>query len=214
MAVALHEPLACIAGWLFILWRKPFDLGDRIEIEGVSGDVIDMRLFQFTLLEIGNWVHADQSTGRLVHLPNNKVFKSLVYNYSSGFEFIWNEIRICVTYESNWKKAEEVILNAAEDLTLEVQKKASFRLSDPTNKYVIKYGKLTPIVYREIADSGVLLTLRYLTEVRTRRGTTAEITRIVLEEFSKCPDVDFAYPTIRYYDNREEGKDDLKPPKK
>jgi len=71
-----------IAGWLLILIRRPFGVGDRIEINGIKGDIIDIRLFQTSLLEIGNWVHADQSTGRIVHFPNSFVFKAENYNYS------------------------------------------------------------------------------------------------------------------------------------
>src|SRR5210317_1109070 len=74
LAIALKDPLTNIAGWIFILARKPFGLGDRIQIGDHAGDVIDLRLFQFTLLEIGNWVDADQSTGRIIHIPNGKVF--------------------------------------------------------------------------------------------------------------------------------------------
>src|SRR5690554_1069421 len=74
IAIALKEVFMNIAGWAFIYIRKPFDVGDRIQIGDVKGDVIDLRLFQFTLLEIGNWVDADQSTGRVIHVPNLKVF--------------------------------------------------------------------------------------------------------------------------------------------
>ena len=74
LAIALKDPLTNIAGWIFILTRKPFNLGDRIQIGETAGDVIDLRLFQFTLLEIGNWVDSDQSTGRIIHIPNGVVF--------------------------------------------------------------------------------------------------------------------------------------------
>lgn len=73
------------------------------------GDVIDIRLFQFTILEIGNWVEADQSTGRLIHMPNAKVFQEPQANYSTGFEYIWHEIPVMVTFESNWKKTKTIL---------------------------------------------------------------------------------------------------------
>ena len=92
LAIALKDPLTNIAGWIFILTRKPFTLGDRVQIGEHAGDVIDMRLFQFTLLEIGNWVDADQSTGRIIHIPNGTIFTQPQSNYSAGFKFIWNEI--------------------------------------------------------------------------------------------------------------------------
>ena len=74
LAIALQEPLTNLAGWGFIVWRRPFAVGDRIQIGEHAGDVVDVRMFQFTLLEIGNWVAADQSTGRVAHVPNRRVF--------------------------------------------------------------------------------------------------------------------------------------------
>ena len=103
LAIALKDLLTNIAGWMFILARKPFALGDRIQIGDHAGDVIDLRLFQFTLLEIGNWVDADQSTGRIIHIPNGTIFTQPQSNYSAGFKFIWNEIAVLVTFESDWQ---------------------------------------------------------------------------------------------------------------
>ena len=82
VAIALKDALVNLAGWVFIVWRHPFEVGDRIEVGDVAGDVIDQRIFQFTLMEIGNWVHADQSTGRIIHVPNGRVFTDALANYS------------------------------------------------------------------------------------------------------------------------------------
>jgi len=114
VAIALQDLLVNLAGWFFIImWRRPFDVGDRIEIGGHAGDVIDKRLFMFTLMEIGKWVDADQSTGRVIHLPNGMIFKNPLANYSQGFYYIWNEIPVLVTFESNWEKAKEILLKIA-----------------------------------------------------------------------------------------------------
>ena len=104
VAIALKDPLMNVAGWMHILARKPFDVGDRIEINGVAGDVIDIRIFQFSVLEIGNWVNADQSTGRVLHIPNGMIFNTILSNYTDGFPYIWNELEILITFESNWQK--------------------------------------------------------------------------------------------------------------
>ncbi len=101
LAIALRDPIVNLAGWAFILWRKPFGVGDRIQIGNHAGDVIDVRIFQFTLMEIGNWVGVDQSTGRVIHVPNGKVFTEATANYNKGFQHIWNEIPVLVTFESN-----------------------------------------------------------------------------------------------------------------
>jgi small-conductance mechanosensitive channel len=88
VAIALADVLKNMAGWMYIPSRRPFRVGDRIEIEGTRGDVVDIRLFCFSLMEIGNWVDAEQSTGRLVHVPNGSVFINQVANYTEGFQYI------------------------------------------------------------------------------------------------------------------------------
>lgn len=197
LALALQEAILCVAGWVLIVTRRPFEAGDRIEINGVKGDVIDVRLFQTSMLEIGNWVHADQSTGRIVNIPNSFVFKAANYNYSRGFDFIWNEIPILVTFESDWKRAKDIMMQHvqkhAEGLENRVQKK----LEIMKNRYMIYYGKLTPIVYVNIKDSGVELTLRYLTEAKHRRASQDELCQAILQDFAKERTVNFAYPTYR-----------------
>ena len=107
LAIALKDPLTNLAAWLFIAGRKPFVIGDRIQIGEHAGDVIDQRPFAFSLLEIGNWVDADQSTGRIIHIPNGLVFTQAVANYAQGFNFIWNEIPVMITFESNWEAAKK-----------------------------------------------------------------------------------------------------------
>ncbi|MEJ2188861.1 MAG: mechanosensitive ion channel [Acidobacteriota bacterium] len=109
VAIALHAPLTNLAGWLFLTVRRPFTVGDRIQIGEHKGDVIDLRLFAFSLVEIGNWVAADQSTGRILHIPNGKVFQETVANFTQGFNFIWDEVAVTVTFESNWRQAKELL---------------------------------------------------------------------------------------------------------
>ena len=108
LAIALKDPVANLVGWAFIIWRRPLEVGDRIQIGEQAGDVVDLRIFQFTLLEIGNWVDAEQSTGRVIHIPNGKVFTEVLANYSKGFQYIWNEIPVLITFESNWEKAKDL----------------------------------------------------------------------------------------------------------
>lgn len=88
IAIALRDLVSNLAGWMFIVWRRPFQVGDRIQLGEFTGDVIDIRLFQFTILEIGNWVAADQSTGRIIHVPNSYVLAKGLANYQSGSEFL------------------------------------------------------------------------------------------------------------------------------
>ena len=199
LTLALHQPVLSIAGWLLLLVRRPYETGDRVEIGSVKGDVIDIRLFYTSLLEIGNWVDADQSTGRVVNCPNNKVFTEPIFNYTRGFEYVWHEIKITVTFESDWKKARRIIDEIASMESLDLGEQARRKIQRMSHKVLIHYGKLTPIVWTRIVDFGVELTLRYLTDARRRRSTENEICCEVLDRFGKEPDVELAYPTYRIY---------------
>lgn len=212
LAIALRDPLVNLAGWAFILWRRPFEVGDRIQIGAVAGDVIDVRIFQFSLMEIGNWVDADQSTGRVIHVPNGQIFVEVLANYTSGFRFVWNEIPVLVTFESDWRKAKKILEEIGARRSEEVSEMARRHLEEAAQRYLIFYSKLTPVVYTSVVDSGVLLTLRHLCEPRRRRGAAQEVWEDVLAAYAAHDDIDFAYPTRRLYDNALEGKPGLRPP--
>lgn len=206
LAIALKDPLTNIAGYFFILTRKPFSIGDRVQIGEYAGDVIDIRLFQFTLLEIGNWVDADQSTGRIIHIPNGTIFLKAQANYSAGFKFIWNEMPVLVTFESNWLKAKELLQGIVSNYAGELSETAEKKIREASKKYMIFYQYLTPIVYTSVKDSGVLLTMRYICDARRRRTTEHEIWEEVLKVFAENSDIEFAYPTTRFYRMGEEGQ--------
>lgn len=206
LAIALKDPVTDLAAWLFIIWRKPFDVGDRIELGKSKGDVIDIRPFKFTILEIGNWVDADQSTGRVIHIPNHTVFTEQLANYTSDFQFIWNEIGIMVTFESDWKKAKEILSTIAEEESKDFIEQAKEQIKRAAKSYLIEYRYLTPIVYTNVKDSGVMLSIRYLTDPRRRRGSAQAIWERALDEFSENDSIDLAYPTIRVFNNPKEGK--------
>lgn len=200
-AIALKDPLTNLAGWFFILFRKPFIVGDRVQIGEHAGDIIDIRLFQFTLLEIGNWVDADQSTGRIVHLPNGKVFQESQANYSTGFEYIWNEIPVNITFESDWKKSkiilQDIVNKHAEHLSTHAEKE----IFEASKNYMIYYKHLTPIVYTTVKEFGVQLTIRYLCNPRKRRGSENDIWEDILVRLIAEKDIQFAYPTTRFYNS-------------
>lgn len=207
LAIALKDLVSSMAGWLFIIWRSPISVGDRIQIGNYKGDVIDIRLFKFTLLEIGNWVDADQSTGRIIHIPNSMILGDTLANYTKGFQFIWHEIPVLVTFESDWKKAKTILAKIASQHAEHFSKEAEQRIKQASKKFMIFYSSLTPTVYTTVKDCGVLLTIRYLISPKTRRGSEQAIWEDILSAFSKCNDIDFAYPTRRFYDNTIEGKE-------
>ena len=197
LTIALRDPIVNLAGWFFILARQPFKIGDRVQIGDQRGDIIDIRLFQFTINEIGNWVEADQSTGRIIHIPNAKVFTESQANYSQGFSHIWNEINVTITFESDWKLAKKLLGDILEIQTADMTDSAREDLKEVSKKYMILLGKLTPIVYTTIKDSGVCLFLRYLVDPKKRRTSENMIWEDILNEFDKHDEISFAYPTQR-----------------
>ncbi len=199
IAITLKDPITNIVAWIFILWRKPFEVGDRIEIGSYAGDVVDQRIFQFSMMEIGNWVDSDQSTGRILHIPNGMIFTNGVANYTHGPDFIWNEIPVLVTFESDWEKAKRVLQEIADSHDISQNQDAAREFETATRKFLLKYDKLTPIVYTNVLDSGILLTIRYLCKPRQRRGTTQAVWEDILRAFSNHADIDLAYPTTRFY---------------
>lgn len=203
IAVALQEPLENLAGWVYLALSRPFRVGDRIQIGDHAGDVVDIHPFSFTLLEIGNWVNADQSTGRLIHVPNGWLFKQPVFGYDHGFPFIWNEIAVVVTFESNWRKMKELLGEVLETHAEKIEKEEFDRASEVMH---IQFSRLTPVVWTDTAPEGVRLTMRYLCRPRTRRVSTSQIWEAVLEAVESSDDIDLAYPTARRFDYAVEGK--------
>lgn len=199
LAIAMHDTIANITGWFFILWRKPFKVGDRVQINETAGDVIDIRIFQFSLIEIGNWVDADQSSGRIIHVPNSKVLRDPLANYHIGFEFIWHEIPVLITFESDWQKTKKILEKIVNESALHLTKDAEKQVRKAAEKYLVFYGKLSPIVYTTVKDSGVLHTIRFLVDPRQRRKIEQDIWEAILIEFQKHPNINLAYPTTRFY---------------
>jgi small-conductance mechanosensitive channel len=210
LAIALKDVVADLAAWVFIVVRKPFQVGDRVQIGTNSGDVVDLSLFQFTLLEIGNWVQADQSTGRVIHVPNALVFTVPLANYTQEFEYVWHEIAVTVTFESDWRRARAVLEHIAEELAAPHGVAADEQIRRATRKFFITYQHTAPVVYTELRQGGVLFTLRYLCPARARRDTAAAIFEAILDAFQAEPRVQLAYPTSRVFRNNEEGKGPLR----
>ncbi len=124
LAIALREPVVNVAGWVFLVLRKPFGVGDRIQVGAQAGDVVDIRVFHFSLLEIGGWGPSEQSTGRIIHVPTGQVFTHPVANYTADFDFIWEEIEVTVTFESDWRRAKKILGAVLGEVTSGVEAEA------------------------------------------------------------------------------------------
>lgn len=212
LAIALKDLVASLAGWFFILWRKPFDLGDRVQVGTHAGDVVDIRLFAFTIMEVGNWTASDQATGRMIHLPNSRVFTEPVANYTADFPFLWSELPVLVTFESDWRSAKDRLQEILDDVAGEVSQEAESRLAESSRLFLVHHGGLMPTIYTSVEESGVLLSGRYVTRPRERRATSRALWERVLDAFEEEPAIAFAYPTQRLRLDAPEGTPAPLPP--
>jgi small-conductance mechanosensitive channel len=172
-----------VAFWV-IIWRELFSIGDRVQVGDVVGDVTRKGILYFSVVEVGNWVKADQSTGRMARIPNALVLTTPVLNYSKGFRFIWNELTLTVAPQGDWKQARAMMTRAAEDYA------SSFDQPEPPDpvgddEFVI-FRRLTPKVYLKLTDAGYELTLRYLCKPRSRRDSENELLERILDEFESA----------------------------
>ena len=206
VAIALKEPLTNFTGWLYIIWRAPFNIGDRIQLGAQSGDIIDTNIFNFTVMEIGSWVDADDYTGRIIHVPNGLIFTETLANYGKGFKYIWHEIPVLVTFESDWKKAKNLLIDIVMKNSKIQQENAEKRFDEATKKFVVQKPALESDVITKVDASGVELTLRYLCKPTKRRETEHKIWEDILNAFEEYDDIDFAYPTERRFNHDVEGK--------
>ncbi len=199
LAIAMAEVLRNVAGWMYIVVRSPYRVDDRIEIDGVIGDVIDIKVFQTLVLEIGNWVDADQSTGRIVHIPNAKIFHTHVFNSTEAFGYLWHEISLWVTYESDWRRAEQLMQEALDEAGAHTVDEAEQRIEQASKNYKIRFTYLTPTVYLSADGRGVKLTGRILVDARRRRAVDQQVWRKLLDGIREDPNLEIAYPTTRTY---------------
>lgn len=196
IAIALRDPLTDLGGWLFIVSRRPFHVGDRIEIAGQTGDVIDIRMFQFSMLEVRGWIESDQSTGRIIHVPNKMVFSDTLANYTEEFPYIWHEIPVYITLDSNWKRAKTLLAQILENRAGAIVEEARAHIDTISERYLILYTTLTPTLYTRVHPHAIRLTMRYLVPVRQRRMLEHLVWEDILEAFFQHDDIAFA-PTQR-----------------
>lgn len=198
VAIALKDPLTNLAGWVFLVVRHPFRIGDRIMIGPHIGDVVDVGLFQFELHEIGAWIDADQSTGRVIYVPNAQVFTQPQINYHRGLPYIFDDLMVNITFESNWRKAKEILLDIGRRHALHDAKRLpNDEPSMGETGFFMLGGAKDAQVFTSVRHSGVRLMLRYAVDPRRRTPTHSAIWEDVLEAFSLHDDIRWAYRTYR-----------------
>lgn len=171
LAFTLQELILSIAGSVYIFIVKVYEPGDRIEINGIKGDVIDVDSIYTTMMEIGQWVESDNYTGRIVKLSNAFVFKGPVYNYSKDFPFIWDEFNLPIRYGSDIDLAKSIIIKAATTTLAEYTKASKDQWKEVVNKYYIEDAMVEPTLATTLTDNWIKFNLRYIVDYKKRRIT-------------------------------------------
>lgn len=197
IAFALQEVIASFAGWLTIAMGGFYKVGDRVQLGGIKGDVIDIGLIRTTLMEIGSWVHGDLYNGRIVRVANSFVFKEPVFNYSGEFPFVWDEIVVPIRYGSDYAEARRILTAAAGEVVGEFTDSARTRWQQLVRSYRIEDARVEPQATMVANDNWVEFTLRYVVDHRSRRSTKdALFTRILAAVESSTGRVAMASMTV------------------
>ena len=185
IAFALQEVIGSIAGWIAISFGNFYAPGDRVELGGIRGDVIDIGILRTTLMEMGQWVNSDLYTGRVVRIANSFVFKQPVFNYSGDFPFLWDEFRVPVTHSSDHRLARRLLEQAlAEEVPASDAEEARGAWQHLVRRYLLENASLDPQVSLVITDDWLEFTLRYLVDVKQRRSTRDRLSMRVLDAFA------------------------------
>lgn len=182
VAFALQEVITSIAGWIAIAFTNFYRVGDRVQLGGIKGDVIDIGTLRTTVMEIGEWVSADLYSGRIVRIANSFIFKEPVFNYSAHFPFVWDEIKLPITYKSDIPLTRSIFLRIADEVVSEYIPVARKYWLEMGEVYILEDTPLEPRVFITANDNWIEFTLRYVVEYKRRRAITDRIFTRLLEE--------------------------------
>ena len=185
IAFALQEVITGIAGWVAVSFGHFYKSGDRIQMGGITGDVIDISVLRTTLMECGGWVKGDQYNGRIVRISNGTVFREPVYNYSADFPFLWDEIMMPVRYGGDMGEAQRILEKVLSEVVGEYAAYAKAAWEQIVKKYKIEDAKVAPAVTMVLNENWIEFSLRYVVDYKERRGRKHRIFARILEEFEK-----------------------------
>ena len=197
LAFALQKVVTSFAGYFVILRGKTFNVGDRIKMGTVRGDVIALNFIQTVIMEMGQppseqqedpgmWVQSRQYSGRIVTVSNAQIFEEPVYNYSKEFKYIWEEMHIPISYKDNRDRAEQILLDAVSRHTQEIEHMAQPELDELKKRFFIEAADIKPRVYLRITDNWVELSVRFLCGTHDIRGLKDKISRDILRDLDKA----------------------------
>jgi len=196
IAVSLQDVFRNFAGGIILFFTGVYRVGDRIEINEKIGDVIEIGVFYTTLMELGEWSEKSQTTGRLTLIPNSFILSSNINNYTKDHNFLWDELSIPITYDSDWRKASESILKIVINETAENAEKADKEITRLGEKYYLPKKPVDPVVFITLTENWINLTVRYVTDTKNRRQLRDKINRLLLTIIEKSKDIKIASENI------------------
>ncbi|MFH0953591.1 MAG: mechanosensitive ion channel domain-containing protein [Verrucomicrobiota bacterium] len=205
IVIALQDLCSSFAGWFVIVASRKITVGDRVEIDGRRGDVVDIQMLRITLLELNNWLGVDEPTGRVLIIPNSFIFKSAVFNFTYVHPYVWNKVDVTVTFETPPQEARDLLLHVLKEETADQFAAAVQGEQKMAKKYGLSQTVVEPHLHTVIADSGVCYSLFYVAHYKSLSATRDKVSARILKEFEKDQRMQFAYPTQRHIPTAERG---------
>jgi small-conductance mechanosensitive channel len=199
IAVSLQDVFRNFAGGIVIFLTGIYRVGDRIDINSKIGDVIEIGVFYTTMMEVGELSENSQATGRISLIPNSFVLSSNINNFTKDHSFIWDEITIPITYDSNWQKSSYKLLDIVKNETSDIAEKADKEISRLGEKYYLPKKPVDPVVFLNLTDNWINLTIRYVTDTKNRRELRDKINRLILTLIEDSKDITIASENVDVY---------------
>lgn len=201
IAFAMQEVIVSFAGWIAIMFGGFYKTGDRVQLGGIKGDVMDIGMIRTTIMETGQWVDGDLYNGRIVFIANSFVFKEPVFNYSGDFPFLWDEIKIPIQFGSNYQLAMEIFEQVGKEVAGDLSQISLEKWTSMQDKYRLEDAQTDPMVSLIANDNWVEFSLRYIVNYKKRRKTKTELFLRILKRVEENPtQIKFASATFQLVD--------------
>ncbi|MBM4149729.1 MAG: mechanosensitive ion channel, partial [Lentisphaerae bacterium] len=197
VVIALQDLCSSFAGWFVIVAGRKIRVGDRVEIDGHRGEIIDIQILRTTLLELNNWLGCNEQTGRTMFIPNSFIFKSSIFNFSHIHPYINDKLNITVTFETDPQKAFDTLFRCLKDECKDEFEAAARGAQAMEKHYGGAHVSFEPHIHTVIADSGVCYSLFFVAHYRRVSSTRDRVMKRILAEFAADQSLQFAYPTLR-----------------
>jgi small-conductance mechanosensitive channel len=206
LVISLQDVCASVFAWFVIMLGAKFGIGDRLEVEGTRGDVIDIDLLRTTLLEVNAWLGTDEPTGRVITMPNNFIFRTKVFNFSHGHPYTWAKIELTVTNATPVAVATTLFERVLQEEVGPVYSLAQSASASMRRRYGVEDAIYKPQVNLQIVDTGVTLSLLYVSHFRESSAVRNQLYRRLVSELEKHPNIQLSCPSLQIlYDNLEDG---------